>query len=114
LVLICEDFLRTNDSEAGDKVRIIQDQGRKEFQEGIGFVKNGHAGEDLARYIRLHDFKMPILVATNKGGIDRMTYVNTIENAGSTVDRTLVHEYIAGLAGKNGGMRWKGFNAKVR
>ncbi|GLB33331.1 hypothetical protein LshimejAT787_0102150 [Lyophyllum shimeji] len=108
-----EAFLRDNDT-AGS-IRFISDNARFETDDrnpdaGASVYLNLTAGENIARYLRGHLYRAPLLIYCG-AGIVRTQYVNSYEATGSTCHPTVVEKYIAALSDrKENDQEWRGYN----
>ncbi|KAF5371981.1 hypothetical protein D9615_008041 [Tricholomella constricta] len=107
-----EEFLRENDT-AGS-IRFISDTARLETDSGGGADSsvffNITAGENIARYLRGHLYRAPVLIFCG-AGIIHTQYVESYEATGSTCHSTVVRNYIAALSDRREDDKsWCGYN----
>ncbi|KAG6918506.1 hypothetical protein DXG01_013866 [Tephrocybe rancida] len=107
-----EDFLRANDN--ADSIRFISDTARYETHGQLD-ARNSYlnitAGENIARYLRGHLYRAPLLIFCG-AGIIYTQYVNSYEATGSTCRSGVVRDYIAALSRRTDAddKDWQGYN----
>ncbi|KAG6835393.1 hypothetical protein H0H93_001918 [Arthromyces matolae] len=108
-----EDFLRENDN--ADSIRFISDTARFETEgQRNGPTDSAYfnltAGENIARYLRGHLYRAPLLIFCG-GGIIFTHYVKSYEATGSTCRSAVVRDYIMALSQRRGDDEgWQGYN----
>jgi hypothetical protein len=112
-IVVNKEFLKRHDSPAN--VRYISDQVRTEPGAHGATFTNYHAGSQIMEFIRDQGLKAPILIYTDRKGIEHTHYAERDKMAGSSVSRKVCLEYIAALATrKKYDKGWMKFNARPR
>ncbi|KAG6853711.1 hypothetical protein C0991_002127 [Blastosporella zonata] len=112
-----EDFLRENDS--ADSIRFISDTARFETGGQLATQNNSSylnitAGEIIARYLRGHLYRAPLLIFCG-AGIIHTQYVKAYEATGSTCHSAIVRAYIRALSNRTDDDEdWQGFDVVDR
>jgi len=108
-----EEFLRENDTASS--IRFISDTARFETDDqdpdaGASVYLNITAGENIARYLRGHLYRAPLLIFCG-AGIIHTQYVESYEATGSTCLSAIVRNYIAALSDRTeNDEAWRGYN----
>ncbi|KAG5650689.1 hypothetical protein H0H81_011363 [Sphagnurus paluster] len=106
------EFLRQNDTPAS--IRFISDTARLEADPEGNVPSNAYlnisAGENIARFLRGHQYRAPLLIFCDSG-IIHTRYVESYEATGSTCDAAVVRNYILALKERSeNDWEWEGYN----
>ncbi|KAF8075936.1 hypothetical protein FPV67DRAFT_1444732 [Lyophyllum atratum] len=108
-------FLRAND--AAGSIRFISDSARFEIDDqptdaSTGAYLNLTAGENVARYLRGHLYRAPLLIFCGTS-IIHTQYVESYASTGSTCYSAVVRDYITALSNRaENDDAWRGFDVE--